>query len=256
MPYPGYGQATPEVLTQLDHQLQRERAWYMGAHRYNTNQEIDQAYLHGDLVKVHATDDLQPTGRFTNDADLYLPYLAPNAHRMLTDFGNLWRVTLWNSGIQDPSYRLAVTSMVRSQLYQDGLVRSTTLASPDSTHCTGNAVDIDAAGFYRRDYAGQVIAHGHSGRRENHRKISQKINRTPVELGHYDARITDAAIYIADLLHTAGLINRIHEFPDTPNACLHLAAVPDYPQTLDGQIDTKSLQLPDIRLTTPNHQLP
>lgn len=228
MLFQSYGQATPEDREKLDGQLKRERDWYGDEPRYGTNEEIENAWLHGDLVKVGATDDLQPIGRFYRESDLYLPYLTPGAHRMVTDFGAMWRVVLWNDGLQEPPNRLSVTSMTRSQLYQNGLIARGALASPDSTHCTGNAVDIDVAGYYRIDPNGRPLPHGHPDRQVKHRQISEKIGRASAELGHYDARITEAAIHVADLMHHAGIINRILEFPNTPNACLHLAASPDY----------------------------
>jgi hypothetical protein len=244
LPHQSYGRASSEELEGLDQQLVRERAWYADARRYRTNRGIHRAVRRGALVEVRDSDDLQLIDRFKREPQTYVPYLTPNALRMAHDFGNLWRMTLWQSGIQDGLDRLAVTSMVRSKKYQRHIVSSGSLAVPDSTHCTGNAVDFDMAGYYRMNQDGRIVAHGHPARQARHRRVSLLINRPVAELGYYDPRVTDAALRVATLMHDAGVINRIHEFPSTPNACLHLAAAPDYPDNIHEAIDTTPLLMP------------
>lgn len=235
----GFAEASPEERSFLDQHLARERSWYKDTPRFMTDDDIEAAFLLGDLNEVTNTDDIQLIGRFHGEARREnKPYLTPRAAQMLETFAGLWRVKLWQDfHIQTVETRLSVTSMVRSQARQNALVAdSRKLASPDSTHCTGNAVDIDVSGYYSVWNDGLVEIHSHPDRSQVQTlEISKKLATRFGDSGlrkHarvYDHRITEAAIEVAEKLHADGDINLVHEFAGTPNATLHMAVNPDYP---------------------------
>lgn len=233
----GFAEATPEERNFLDTHLAQEREWYKDAPRFMTDGDIEAAFLLGDLVEVKNTDDIQLIGRFHGEGRAEnKPYLTPRAAQMLETFTNLWRVKLWEDyHLQTGETRLSVTSMVRSQARQDALVADARkLASPDSTHCTGNAVDIDVSGYYSVWNGGFIEVHSHPGRQKSDiTEVSKGLAARYGDTGSrkqaevYDYRITEAAIEVAQQMHEAGDINLVHEFAGTPNACLHMAVNPD-----------------------------
>lgn len=238
-PAPSLAMASVEEKVGLDTKLEREREWYSNTSRLQNKSDIALAILRRELVRVEDTDDIYKVGRFRSQPSIegYTPYLTPRATRMLTDFGNIWRTILWQDfQVQTSFERLAVTSMVRTQRYQDRLVADPAkLASPDSTHCTGNAVDIDVSAYYRFDAEGNIWSHAHPGRKAGQIAIGQQLEtslgklETPtLRADWYDPTITDAAVMAAERMHAAGSINLVKEFTDTPNACLHMAVNPDY----------------------------
>lgn len=237
---PGFASASPEELSSLDEKLVRERNWYRDKPRFMLDEDVEAAFLLGDLVEIHNTDDVRRISRFEGEGrNENKPYLTPRAAKMLEDFSGLWRVILWQEyHIQTGETRLAVTSMARSQARQDAIVRTAgKLASPDSTHCTVNAVDIDASGYYSVWNDGLVETHMHPERARN--LVGETTDRlrarfgdngsNPTHAAVYDYHITEAAIRAATQMHETGSINLVHEFVDTPNATLHLAVNPDYP---------------------------
>ena len=230
--------ATPSKLeyAEMDRALTKERVWYVDTPRMQTNEQIKRAIRTGKLVKMNESNDLKPIARFNASVEGFTPYLTPRALRAARAFGSLWRVVLEKQfKIEDRALRLAVTSMTRSQEYQDTLVAQGRFASPDSTHCTGNAFDIDVSGYYSYVSKDQVISHVDPRRRAASQHIgkiiSKKINNDSYRVSYadaYDERITEAALWTAELLYDEEVINRIHEFKDTPNACLHIAVNPDF----------------------------
>ncbi|MCA9333059.1 hypothetical protein KDA00_04275 [Candidatus Saccharibacteria bacterium] len=226
----GFATPTADDIVSLDRKLQRERGWYTGLPRFSTNQEIEEAILEGTLVEVTTTADLHPIQRFRDRREVFIPAVSRNALKMRSDFSKLWRYVLGQSGIFRSDIRLAETSFVRSEAYQAELLDRGKLASPDSTHCTGNAIDIDNSGYYRMTAEG-FISVGDPRRQTQQKETLQKFGEQMD--GHeysydYDPRIMDAAYAAADLLHREGVINLVCEFSGTPNATLHMAASPDY----------------------------
>lgn len=230
--------ATPskQELALMDRALYRERQWYEDTPRFLTNKNIQSAIKKRELRLIDETKDLRPIARFNASVEGFTPYLTSNAKRASKAFGSLWRVMLEKEyGIVNPSLRLAVTSMVRTQKYQDTLVKNGRFASPDSTHCTGNAFDIDLSGYYVHESDVQVVSHVDPRRRKASQKIGTLIARQLGETynsksitDHYDERITHAALLAAEVMYEEKSINMIHEFKDTPHACLHVAVNPNY----------------------------
>lgn len=224
-----------EIAT-MDRALYREREWYRDMPRFEKKKDIETALKKRTLVRVGETKHLRPIARFNTSMDGFIPYLTPKAMRASRAFGDLWRIVLEQKyEINDPSLRLAITSMVRTQKYQNLLVESGRFASPDSTHCTGNAFDIDLSGYYSHTKDEKVLSHVDPRRQEASRKIgsliAQKIGEPYANTSHadmYDPRITQAALLAAEVMYEEESINMIHEFKGTPNACLHIAVNPDY----------------------------
>jgi hypothetical protein len=230
--------ATPSrrEYAEMDHALYRERQWYQDAQRIENDQHMKGAIKRGELVRVGDMKDIKPIARFQSSIEGFSPYLTAHALRAVKAFGGLWRIMLEReSRIVDPSLRLALTSMVRTQEYQNTLVTSGRFASPDSTHCTGNAFDIDVSGYYSIEPNNHVISHVDPRRRKASKKIgsliAEKMGHTfidNIQCESYDPRITQAALRAAEIMYEEDSINMIHEFKDSPNACLHIAVNPDY----------------------------
>jgi uncharacterized protein YcbK (DUF882 family) len=233
---PSLASPTEFELAVMDRALYRERQWYQDAARFQTKKDIKSAIKKRELILVEASKDLKPIARFNASLDGYTPYLTRNAYRASKAFGSLWRMVLAREyNIKDPSLRLAITSMVRTQKYQNILVENGRFAAADSTHCTGNAFDVDISGYYSIQSKNQAISHVDPRRRAASAKIGQLIAQKvgepllhQAQSDHYDHRITEAALLAAEVLHEEEAINLIHEFKDTPNACLHIAVSPDF----------------------------
>lgn len=221
----------------LEEGLARERMWYGDAPRFQTDEDIKAAIHNGALVPVLDTDDFRKTARFSREVEGFISYVTPGALRMIQEFSQRWRVLLWEEyHVQHLLDVLAATSMARAQVYQDKLVQSgMKLAVPDSTHCTGNAVDFDASGYYRLDAEGNFWSHAHPGRRAGSLAVKAQLEARHGEMPDapriapwYDGQITEAAIRVAEAMHNEGSINLVREYVGTPNETLHMAVNPDY----------------------------
>jgi hypothetical protein len=230
--------ATPSKTeyAEMDIALQREREWYKDSPRYLVKKDIKRAISNHELVQLSESEDLKPIARFNTSIEGFTPYLTPNALRVAKAFGCLWRVIMEEQyGIADPALKLAVTSMVRTQKYQDKLVGSGRFASADSIHCTGNAFDIDVSGYYSLVDNDTAISHVDPRRKAAGQRIGSFIAQSLGETfnaeshdGSYDKRVTESALWTAEVLFKEYEINRVHEFKDSPNACLHIAVNPDF----------------------------
>lgn len=143
---------------------------------------------------------------------------------------------------------MAVTSLTRSLDYQKQLIDSgQTLASSDSTHCTGNAMDIDLSGYYkqicdsgsfystrrmlfssvvdsRRFYSRQIV----SGQLAKEHGQSIAVVQKEEDCEAYDSRITKSIKQVATWMHRLNLINAVIEYPGSERECLHVAVNPQY----------------------------
>ncbi|HVS58834.1 MAG TPA: hypothetical protein VHD60_03825, partial [Candidatus Saccharimonadales bacterium] len=110
----------------LSAQLALELAWHADAPRFQTDDEIRTAAAAGRLIEFTSTDNLARIRGYDKHKDEpgRTPYLTHGAHAVAGLFGEIWRRTLQGEfGIDDPTLRLSITSMVRSQTYQDRLVQ-------------------------------------------------------------------------------------------------------------------------------------
>ncbi len=230
--------ATEQDFAELDRQLSLERGWYADAPRFQTRQDIHDAVRSGELVQLHRSFDVLPIGRFGLGIDGFDPYLTPNAWGAVHDLGGRWRAELEaNYGLMLTSNaRLAITSMTRSLEYQARLVDGGRLASPDSTHCTGNAFDVDASGYYVVGLNGggvesRVDPRRHAARQAIADELKSKHGSSDNEAlksEEYDHFIVESLIAAARKMRDEGAINLIEEFSGTENACLHIAVNPDF----------------------------
>ena len=227
--------AVQKELGGVDVLLERERSWFEHAPRFSDAAAITEAVVDGRLVPFTGDTNMSVVRRFRNPAlnEQYPPYLTPNAEASLRGLGRIWRLVANEIGVPQ-EVRLAVTSLVRSQAYQNHLVAEGKLAVPDSTHVTGNAYDIDLGGYYidledgreatvsLREIDPQqeiAAAFGHD--------LAVKRD-DPVRLGpeQYTPEPTQALLYVASILHQHQFINRVVELSHTPNRVLHIAAAP------------------------------
>ncbi len=220
----------------IEAKLAREREWYGAASRLHDTSDLDEAIANGGLVEIDHGDDYRLIARFESGIEGFWRFATPKAVRMANEFMSRWRVVLREDfRVQTTEEVLALTSAVRTQQYQDRIVDAGRLASPDSTHCTGNALDFDASGYYRIDERGNVVSHTHPDRRKGQIAIAQELAKRhggPTEPtfidDRYDPRFTDAAILAAESMHRDEIINLVPENMGTANACLHMAVNPDY----------------------------
>lgn len=226
---------TDEELASMNAQLVRERAWYAGATRFQDQSDIWRAVQDGDLVRIESNENHHlirrlrlPDGERPEGLD---PFLTPNASILLNLYGSMWRERLESLGIEDPQLRLALSSLVRSQRYQDSIVAKGRLASPDSTHCTGNTWDFDGCAYTRIDpETGRALSivspAGLAVRQAAIVKMYGKESTDMTSEG-YDEKVVLASYDVAHALQDRGAINLVSEFPGTHSAVLHIAGTPE-----------------------------
>lgn len=226
---------TNEQLAGMDSLLERERAWYADEPRFHSREDIFRAIGRGTLTQLHQSQHLRPIARFAKRPEGFDPYLTSRAWRFVHDFAESWRTKLQESfDNHSLDLRLAVTSMVRHQTYQNQLVQAKRYASIDSTHCTGNAVDIDVSGYYHILPDATALSYVDPRRHKARMKIADILSerlgneQKSVFTEEYCPSVTVSAIQTAREFHDDGAINLIEEFAGTENACLHIAVNPDY----------------------------
>ncbi len=222
----------------LERGLARERQWFADAPRFQSDEDVQAAIVAGELQELHNSLDVRRIARFEVQAPGFTPFLRPRAWQAVHDFSQLWRDILDEDSnrYEVSPRRLAITSMVRSQAYQNRLiVQGKKLASPDSTHCVGMAFDVDVSAYYYVYSDG--IAHSASDprRASGQLAIAGQLQQRYGDTHHaitgqslYVASVTDAAVAAARIMHNQGVINLVEEFTGTENACLHIAVSPEY----------------------------
>lgn len=223
-------------LANIDENLARERQWYSQAFRFQDHQAALGGLASNKLVSVQGDDNFRLIRRLRNtDLDhIYPPLLTPSAAESLKDIGDLWRKSVTELGVP-AEVKLSVTSLLRSQEYQDKIVASGKLAVSDSTHVTGNAFDIDLGGYYvdlgygreatvslRHPVDQQNIASAFSldlgvGGEEPHLRQGPE---------HFLPAVPEALKTVLFAMHDHGLINSFVEMDGTPNATVHVAPSP------------------------------
>ncbi|MHB1865307.1 MAG: DUF5715 family protein [Candidatus Saccharimonadales bacterium] len=214
---PKFTMPSEEERAALAIQLEPELKWHEGSVRYADELAIQRAISLGELVEFKQSSDIARIRGFDYcRTTSQLPFLHPVAHQVVSMLGHKWREILEEDyGIISPNTRLSISSMVRSQQYQDIIVAAGKLAHPNSTHCTGYAFDIDASGYYSLNQ-GQLLP------------VIDPKRQVSVEdqIDGYDARINAAALGAARILQQEGVINLVPEFSGSANACLHISCNP------------------------------
>ncbi len=221
--------------------LARETEWYEGAVKYRTPYDIATAIFNDELVEFVNDDNIRRLPRFDLEYPGCWPVLALHSVVAAHDYGRLWRKVLTEEyGIDRPELRLAMTSMTRSEDYQNELVRQGRFASPKSKHMAGVAFDFDDSGYYVQQPDGSWVSCTDPGARQDRINAGESMRQRISRDGYleqtfvgkyadeYDQRIMEAALDAARILHDQGLLNVVLEFPGKPYSVLHMAPNPDY----------------------------
>lgn len=236
---PSIAEAIPEEKASLADNVAREIDWYAGAKRYPTNSRIVSEMLHrtADLVYVSGDTNIALVARLRNDdrIEQFPPILTKNSAQALYSIGRMWRRQMVSSGVDDPSVRLAVTSLARSQEEQDIISSDPAkLAAEFGTHPNAVAFDIDASGYYVADRQLGLVSIPHPDRPKKAvgnisailKQGDAKAFDMPEPTQEYDPAVIDNLLELTDSLHKLNMINRIVEYVGTSNQCIHIAPNP------------------------------
>lgn len=231
--------ASDADFAEIESHYAKERHWYAEAERYQNYSHIQSAVKSGHLLKVrpHRGAYHMPE-RFVNPNThhLFSPYLAPHAHKALGELALLFRRAADDAGISD-DVRISVTSMVRSQEYQNEIIKNGQLALPDSTHTTGGAFDVQSKGYflvrngviYAVNKLDQAKTESITGAFKKAYGETQSAHvRAPIEW--FDDTICQAIEVAVDKMALWGLVNKVNEFVGTSNQCFHIGVNPDFEQ--------------------------
>ena len=174
-------------LEQVEIDGQRERNWHKQSKRYQTDQDIQDAFNEKRLLKVGVTTNYRPITRLLNPANnlKYPPYLKNEALKILNELAHNWRKKLtekFSSKYND--VLLPLTFLTCSEDYRQELLK-------DSTKIVGE--------FMHTQQASEA----------------------------YNPEVTQTLIDCAKELHKAQKINLIVEYPGTQNCCLHISVKPN-----------------------------
>ena len=237
---PSIAEADPEERAHIDELVAPELEWYRDYPSYRTNSSMVSAWVLrvADIRHVSVGPDIAPIMRLRNPDRIreFPPLLLPGVADALDGFGRAWRNKLEERGIKDPALRLAVTSLGRSEEMQQALANNPKkLAAQDSSHTRLAAFDIDASGYYVIEPGIGLASCPHPDRpKEQVQNIGDALEKgdrhptpTPISKRAYDPRVAEAALIVASEFHARGFINRVVEYPDTSNQCLHISPNPN-----------------------------
>ena len=213
----------------VEQQTEIERQWYGGQPVFDPP-AIAAAAKAGKLVKVEETANYLPILRFRN-LDLeekYPPYLSKPAKRLLDEMGRNWRKQAQAAGV-DGAIRLSVTSLTRSQEYQQIMREAGKLAMADSPHTRGEAFDIDGAAYYQ----GKSPVNPRAGKQSRWERAFAKLDArlaAPqfLDYSQYDPRVHTILSEVLAAMAAQAKLNYVLEYPGTTNACFHVCRQPDY----------------------------
>ncbi len=236
---PRLERATSAYVQDVIAQTARERVWYEGAERFGDIDQLLGAVAAGTLVHVGPSSHVMPIFRLRapGTETHKPPFLLPSSRAALGAVSRLWREELEELDVAAPELRLAVTSLARTEQMQQALIDDGVVAAPGSTHCVGAAFDLDASGYYRVDLDNGIVSVASPLRdRAGMRRIERALmdqhdnNDTPAQFAEgseFDATVMTALLVVAQELHDGGYLNRIVEFPDSGNQCLHVCPSPE-----------------------------
>jgi hypothetical protein len=225
-------------LEQVEIDGQRERNWHKQSKRYQTDQDIQDAFNEKRLLKVGVTTNYRPITRLLNPANnlKYPPYLKNEALKILNELAHNWRKKLtekFSSKYND--VLLPLTFLTCSEDYRQELLKdSTKIVGKEGTHTTGYTFDIDASSYYKKD--GESFASVADPRRaqkiisnntKNLTKIGGAFMHTQQASEAYNPEVTQTLIDCAREMHKTQKINLIVEYPGTQNCCLHISVKPN-----------------------------
>ncbi len=224
-------------LKQIEIDGQREHNWHKQTKRYQTDQDVQNGFTDGQLLKVEITSDYRPITRLLNPANnlKYPPYLKKEALEALKQLASNWRMQLTKKYSKKyDNLLLPLTFLVCSEDYRQELLKdSTKIVGKEGTHTTGYTFDIDASSYYIKDgesfasvadprRAQQII----SSNTKNLTKIGGSFMHTQQANEVYNPEVTQILIACAEEMYSQGKINLIIEYPGTQNCCLHISVKP------------------------------
>ncbi|TAK89499.1 hypothetical protein EPO04_00055 [Patescibacteria group bacterium] len=219
-----------KYLERISREHKIERDWYEKVPSFPTNSDIIDAANKGVLVKVVETPDYLPIMRLRNPKlhDEYPPYLTKASAALLGQITAEWRKRMLAEGF-DKNVRLAVTSLTRSQEYQDQIVASGKMALSDGPHLRGEAFDIDGCGYYVGDKPVNPRQKKVGG--EFHKAFEQMDAGLPepelIDYSEYQPRIHEILHEVLNDLMAKNKLHYLHEFPNTNNTVFHVARNPN-----------------------------
>lgn len=207
-----------------------ERDWYADQQPFRNEQAIKTAAQNGELVKIEADHNFLPIMRFRNPDlhDKYPPYLRPEAKALLDEIGRDWREAMNQAG-KPEEIRLALTSMVRSEEYQEELLKAGRFAQPNSPHSMGEAFDLDSAGYYVGEQPMNPRVAVKDQFEAGFQKMSTRLK--PKELADYaqfDPEVTLMLLTVLSQKMREGKLHFIVEFAGTENEIYHICRNPAY----------------------------
>ena len=207
-----------------------ERQWYRDVLPFESYASILKAAADGGLEKVKPTADYLPILRLRNPAlgETYPAYLTKEAKAVLDEIGRTWRQRADAERI-DRKVRLAITSLARTQPYQQLIVKAGKLADPESVHTRGEAFDIDASGYYLDNVP-------INPRQDREKEFAAAFKELGAELDSphfgdfhlYNPKVHDILHEVMNQLQKEGKLHFVHEYPNTNNAVFHACRNPRY----------------------------
>lgn len=207
-----------------------ERAWYHKTPQFQSAEQILAAFTTKRLAQVVPTSNFLPIMRLRNPQliSTYPSYLTTDAHGLLLKIGENWRLKMVEEKL-DGQIRFAVTSLVRTQAYQNTLVAAGKLADPNSAHTRGEAFDLDASGFY----IGETPINPRTAMQEDFRNAFRALgaevsDQAFGDFGLYNTRVHELLKEVLQTMMTDGALHFVHEFPGTGNDVLHVCRNPGF----------------------------
>jgi hypothetical protein len=244
----GFATADDRQIEEVRQQVLVEQEWLQGQPRYAKNRDILSAIWRGELEAVTPSENLRPVARFLqpiNHLRGLHPFLRPEALSVLSVLGETWRELSSAKGVRSDA-KLAVTSFVRSMEYQHRLSQDPgklALSPHESSHPTGWAFDVDSSSYYLHpeDEAPASISRRDPRQQEKlgrALKISLGAISVPTIIANpseFDPGAISALHQTTNLMHNAGIINKVVEFTGTEHECLHICVNPmNFPNARHG----------------------
>lgn len=218
-----------QELERISREHKIERDWYSDIPSFANNAAIAATAKKGVLVKITETSDYLPIMRLRNPKlhDEYPPYLTKASAGLLGQITTEWRKRMLAEGF-DQNVRLAITSLTRSQEYQNKIVAAGKMALSDGPHLRGEAFDIDGCGYYVGDKPVNPRQKKVGG--EFHKAFEQMDAGLPepelIDYNEYQPRIHEILHEVLKDLMAQDKLHYLHEFPNTNNTVFHVARNP------------------------------
>jgi hypothetical protein len=207
-----------------------ERSWYHKTPQFKSAEQILAAYTTKRLAQVIPSTNFLPIMRLRNPqlVSTYPSYLTKDAYALLLKIGEQWRLKMVEEKL-DNQIRIAVTSLIRTQTYQNTLVAAGKLADPDSAHTRGEAFDLDASGFY----IGETPINPRTALQEDFRTAFRSLgaevsDQVFGDFGLYNHRVHEILKNVLKDMMASGDLHFVHEFPDSGNDVFHVCRNPEF----------------------------